>query len=144
MLVLLPAALGPKTTGRGSNYQCALLMNRSQASYAASTPVQALYPVGNLMRGVALPAPPVDAGLYQPGQLKVSLTGVETAPSGDGSRLLLLMRTPWPAWGLLNVTGPIVGWSFAEENPEVQVRAACAMSGIPVMTCHDCVGVHHI
>ncbi len=35
------------------------------------------------MRGVALPAPPVDAGLYQPGQLKVSLTGVETAPSGE-------------------------------------------------------------
>ncbi|CAL8464405.1 g3940 [Coccomyxa elongata] len=83
---------------------------------------QALYPVGNLMRGVALPAPPVDTSLYRPGQMDVSLTGIEAAPSGNASRLLLLMQTPWPAWGLLNVTGPVIGWSFAQENPETEER----------------------
>ncbi len=79
------------------------------------------------MRGVALPAPPVDASLYRPGQMKVSLTGIEAAPSGNASRLLLLMQTPWPAWGLLNVTGPVIGWSFAQENPEVELKPARGM-----------------
>ncbi len=81
---------------------------------------QAMYPVGNLLRGVALPAPPVDSSMYRPGQMRISLTGTEPSPSGsDVSRLSLLMQLPWPGWGLLNVTGPVVGWSFAEENPEV-------------------------
>ena len=81
---------------------------------------QAMYPVGNLLRGVALLAPPADSSMYRPGQMRISLTGTEPSPSGsDVSRLSLLMQLPWPGWGLLNVTGPVVGWSFAEENPEV-------------------------
>lgn len=112
--------------------------------------VQALYPVGNLMRGVALPAPPIDTGLYQPGQMKLSLTGVEAVPSGNASRLLLVMKTPWPAWGLLNVTGPVVGWSFAEENPEVRTTARLRSVGrraalhlFPVEDCFRLCSIAH-
>ncbi|KAK9905035.1 hypothetical protein WJX75_008341 [Coccomyxa subellipsoidea] len=84
---------------------------------------QALFPVGKMMRGVALPAPPPDSSIYRPGQLNISLTGVEPSPlGGKATRLSLLMQLPSPGWGSLNVTGPVVGWSFAEENPETQER----------------------
>lgn len=82
--------------------------------------VQALFPVEKMMRGVALPAPPPDSSIYRPGQLNISLTAVEPSPlGGKATRLSLLMQLPSPGWGSLNVTGPVVGWSFAEENPEV-------------------------
>lgn len=76
--------------------------------------LQAMHPVPNLMRGVALAAPAVDSSIYQPGQMTISLTGADPVPGRNVSRLHLLMQLPWPAWGVLNVTGPLQGWSYAD------------------------------
>ena len=82
---------------------------------------QALYPVPRLLRSVALPAPPPDARLFRHEAVQVKLAYAEALRGQGGvmSRLHLVMRLPKPGWGVLNVTGPVVAWSFAEEVPEV-------------------------
>lgn len=74
------------------------------------------------MRWVALPAAPADNDLYQPGGISIELDKLE--PAGEvqsgGNRLHLVMQLPWPGWGLLNVTGPVVGWSFTSESNAVR------------------------
>ena len=84
--------------------------------------VQALYPVPRLLRSVALPAPLPDARLFRHRAVEVKLAYAEALTRGRGSglaRLHLVMRLPKPGWGVLNVTGPVVAWSFAAEVPEV-------------------------
>jgi hypothetical protein len=76
---------------------------------------QALYPVEKLLGWVCMGAPPADEGLFQPRRIGMKLERVETAADGATQRLHLRMQLPWPGWGVLNVTGPVVGWSFAPE-----------------------------
>lgn len=84
---------------------------------------QALYPVTNLMRSVALRAPPPaqEGGLFRRERLRVRLSYAEARGGGGGlNRLHMVMELPRPGWGVLNVTGPVVGWSFAAEVPGVR------------------------
>lgn len=57
---------------------------------------------------------------------------------GRLNRLHLVMRLPKPGWGVLNVTGPVVAWSFAEEMPEVRLPVLvppCALPPVPACGC---------
>lgn len=89
--------------------------------------MQALYPVPRLLRSVALPAPPPDARLFRHEAVEVKLAYAEALRGQGGglNRLHLVMRLPKPGWGVLNVTGPVVAWSFAEEVPEVLMPITC-------------------
>lgn len=76
------------------------------------------------MRSVALPAPPppAEGGLSRRERLRVRLAYAEGRGGGGLNRLHMVMELPRPGWGVLNVTGPVVGWSFAEEVSGVRLR----------------------
>ena len=53
--------------------------------------------------------------------MNTTLLRKEALPASQGlTRVHLEIRLPRPAWGALNVTGPVVAWSFAEEPPQVR------------------------
>lgn len=54
--------------------------------------------------------------------MKITLLKEEALPASQGlTRVHLEIHLPRPAWGALNVTGPVVAWSFAEEPPQVRL-----------------------
>ena len=75
--------------------------------------MQALYPVHQLMQYISLAAPPPARGMFARGALAVALAQREHRAAG-ASRLHLVMRLPRPAWGSLNITGDVRGWSFTD------------------------------
>ena len=54
--------------------------------------------------------------------MNITLLEEEALPASQGlTRVRLEIRLPRPAWGVLNVTGPVVAWSIAEEPPQVRL-----------------------
>ena len=82
---------------------------------------QALYPVHRLLQSVSLAAPPPGRRMYARGALAVSLAQREHRRAGT-SRLHLVMRLPRPAWGSLNITGDVRGWSFTDALSQARLE----------------------
>ena len=84
-------------------------------------PLQALFPIGRAAQGVALEAPAPSLTPLRPQDMRMVALKQEALPASQGlTRLHLEMRLPCPVWGALNVTGPVSGWSLAEEPAEVR------------------------
>ena len=61
----------------------------------------------------------------RPQDMRIVALRQEALPASQGlTRLYLEMGLPCPVWGALNVTGPVSGWSLAEEPTEVR-HASC-------------------
>ena len=88
--------------------------------------MQALYPIGKVVQGVAFEAPAPDLATFRPEGVRVELRSAEAMPGSRGlTRLHLELRLPGPVWGALNVTGPVKAWSLAAEPPEVPTPYIC-------------------
>ena len=62
--------------------------------------------------------------------MEITLLEEEALPASQGlTRVHLEIRLPRPAWGALNVTGPVVAWSFAEEPPQVWLPVKGTLQG---------------
>lgn len=62
--------------------------------------------------------------------MKITLIEEEALPASQGlTRVHLEIRLPRPAWGALNVTGPVVAWSIAEEPPQVRLLVKGTLQG---------------
>lgn len=85
---------------------------------------QALYPVHQLMQYVSLAAPQPERGMFDRGALAVTLAQREHRAAG-ASRLHLVMRLPRPAWGSLNITGDVRGWSFTDVLSQARPDQQC-------------------
>jgi hypothetical protein len=61
----------------------------------------------------------------RPQDMRIVALRQEALPASQGlTRLHLEMGLPCQVWGALNVTGPVSGWSLAEEPAEVRL-ASC-------------------
>ena len=96
-------------------------------SYNIFLSTQALYPVHQLMQYVSLAAPAPERGMFGRGALAVSLAQREHRAAG-ASRLHLVMRLPRPAWGSLNITGDVRGWSFTDVLSQARPRTRMLVS----------------
>lgn len=67
------------------------------------------------MKAVSLPAPKPDKSQFQ--YKKIAVVLLDQYSSNGSSRLHLELRLPRPAWGTLNVTGPVTAWSFTDSLP---------------------------
>ena len=74
------------------------------------------------MQYVSLAAPPPERGMFARGALAVTLAQREHRAAG-ASRLHLVMRLPRPAWGSLNITGDVRGWSFTDVLSQARPEA---------------------
>lgn len=73
-------------------------------------------------QGFALEAPAPNLAQWRCEDVNITLLRKEALLASQGlSRVHLEIRLPRPAWGALNVTGPVVAWSFAEEPPQVRL-----------------------
>ena len=99
------------------------------------------YPGSQLFNPMTLAAPPPepkDLRALPSINLKSSTDSPATSVPGAGTdsdaaalpnhRLQLEIRLPGPGWGFLNVTGPLLAWSFTEVLPvatDPQVSQQC-------------------
>ena len=89
-----------------------------------SSLAQALFPIGRAAQGVALKAPEPSLAPLRPQDMSIVAIKQEALPASQGLiRLHLEMRLPCAVWGALNVTGPVSGWSLAEEPVEVRLAS---------------------
>jgi len=63
-----------------------------------------------------------DLAMLQAERMHIEILKAEAMSASHGlTRLHMNMRLPCPVWGALNVTGPVTGWSLADEPPEVSL-----------------------
>lgn len=61
-----------------------------------------------------------ELAMLRSGHMHIEMLKAEAMPASHRlTRLHMEMRLPCPVWGALNVTGPVTGWSLADEPPEV-------------------------
>ena len=84
------------------------------------------FPVSEIFSPLTFAAPPPEP---QDLQILPSIRLASRGSAGEAAeklRLHLEMRLPGPAWGFVNVTGPLLAWSFTDPPPvavDPQVRA---------------------
>ena len=81
--------------------------------------LQAMYPMHDMIRGKVFGAPPADPKLFPtlPTVRLLTKDAPGACTAGGTDRLHLELRLPRPGVGVLNVTGPLQGWSFTDQLP---------------------------
>ena len=90
--------------------------------------LQFMYPISDLLRGPSLPAPPIEGFLAHklPALHKRKQMPSQSLPGFEVVELELSL--PHAAVGVLNITGPLRSWSWAETLPHTTLPVSLMLA----------------
>ena len=92
-----------------------------------------MYPISDLLRGPSLAAPPIEGFLAHtlPALHKKKQTPSQTNPGFE--KLELKLNLPHAAVGVLNITGPLQSWSWAETLPHTMLPVSRMLQAVRIL-----------
>ena len=85
---------------------------------------QTMYPLTSRLGGVTIDPPAAhEQYLSEPPSIELS----NRASHGSYNRLQMILKTREPCWGVINMTGQLLNWSFTGGLPATAVSEVCTV-----------------
>ena len=96
--------------------------------------VQTMYPLTTRLNGVVIDAPGVqDEYLTEPPSIELS----SRVSHDTHSTLHLVLKTREPCWGVMNITGQVLKWSFTADLPATAISEVCNIKWTAPLCVHE-------